>query len=699
MAENIQLNDQEKLELMEAINSGKNPPSHLATKLFPHLQDTFDVKSLKNAKIPLLQYEGKRTKAQILAGADSVTGAGPLQVVREFGEAEDDEWRNLIIQGDNLQFLKTCYKNDDPLIKDKVKGKVKLIYIDPPFATKSDFGGTSGERSYQDKIDQSEFLEAMRERLYFMKELLSEDGSIFVHLDGKMTHYIKIIMDELFGKENFVNSITWQRAHAHGDSGQGSKHFGRVTESLLYYVNNFERSYWEPQYNAYTTEILGRDYKYTEIDGRKYRLAPVDGPGGASKGNPYYEFLGVKGYWRFSKERMQKMYDDGLVVISKSGKSLSQKKYLDNAKGTPVTDLWSDINRISPTSNEKVDYPTQKPEALLKRIINTASGKDDLVVDLFAGSGTSAAVAEKLGRRWISADFGKHAIYTQQKRILRISESKTLDKDATGNYGKEPKPFAVASVGAYDFSKIMKLSEHKDLYINFVLQLFHIARDDAKAQDKFKLANIYALKDNHPVEVYPVWDEEYLKEIRIDEAYLQDILDASGGKLRGEYYIITPETCTNISDTKLKNAAGQDIEFKLLKFPYKIIEEISRHAQLQEQPSSSDNINDLVTSTAFYFNENVEVNAVRTASGIKINHFDSNIFDNNGKRYMGIDGLAMVLIDKNYEPRKPFDMEQAVYRKEINADGEMKVQSLTDSVAIIAIDKHGNESKPSVVGA
>jgi len=645
MADKINLTDGEKLELMVAINSGKNPPSHLATKLFPHLQDSFDVKALKNAKIPLLQYEGKRTKAQILAGADSITGAGPLQVVREFGDAKDDEWRNLIIQGDNLQFLKTCYKNQDPLIKDKVKGKVKLIYIDPPFATKSDFGGKDGERSYQDKVDQSEFLESMRERLYFMKELLADDGSIYVHLDQKMSSYVKITLDEIFGKDNFVNEVVW----GYKSGGASKASFASKHDNILFYSKKANYHFNVQYYKRY----LDKDKKTGKEIGRDPRKDVVQ------------YFSDPIGTYRMNIMR----------------------------------DVWDDIGIVSPNSKvEKTGYPTQKPEELIERIITASTGDQDIIMDLFGGSGTTAAVAEKLGRRWITSDFGKHSIYTMQKRILRIAEGKALGKDASGNYGRDPKPFAVASVGAYDFSKIMKLSEHKDLYINFVLQLFHIARDDAKAQEKFKLANIYALKDNHPVEVYPVWDETYLKQVRIDEEYLQAIVGQSGGKLRGTYYIITPETCTNLADTTVKNGAGQDVTFVMLKFPYKIFEQVARHAQLQEQPSSTANINDLVTSTAFYFNEDVQISAERTSGGIKITEFDSHIFDGDGNRFAGLDGLAMLLIDKNYVPGKPFDMEEAAYAKDIK-NGIVKVADLTSSVAVIAIDKHGNESKPTMVKA
>ncbi len=202
-----------------------------------------------------------------------------------------------------------------------------------------------------------------------------------------------------------------------------------------------------------------------------------------------------------------------------------------------------------------IGYATQKPEALLERIILASSNPGDLVMDIFAGSGTTAAVAEKLGRRWIVCDFGKHAIYAMQKRILGIGESKALGKDVKKNqkYGKLPKPFCVISTGAYDFSRIMKLRENKDAYVDFVLGLFQSSRDEKDLSGKYMLTNIFGEKDGNPVEVYPVWNDEYLKNIRIDDKYLKGIILQSRGKLKGNYYIITPETCTLIGDSTMKN--------------------------------------------------------------------------------------------------------------------------------------------------
>lgn len=642
----INLTPEELEKLAEALNSGIEPSPDLLPKLFPSTAEKFDVVKLDRAKIPTLEYAGKRSKAAILAEASAGIGAAPLQVVRSFGEADTGEWQNMIVQGDNLQFLKTAYNNTDPVIKDKVKGKVKLVYIDPPFATKSDFGGNEGEKSYTDKIETSEFLEGIRERLIYLRELLSPSGTIYVHLDTKMAHYIKVALDEIFQKNNFRNELVWCYTAASNVSLDFPNKHDTIfrytkTEEYIFNKDDIRVPYAEGSIDRATRNVVGR----------------------------------------------ASMNFDAIVL---------------NKNGKVPEDWWTDIQRAARYPGENVGYPTQKSEKLLERIILASSNPGDLIMDIFAGSGTTAAVAEKLDRRWIVADFGKHAIYTMQKRMLRIGESKSL-LDATDEsgkvvvkkgeaYGKHAKPFGVISAGAYDFSHVMDLRKHRDAYINFVLGLFQATRDDAK-MSRYKAANIYGQKNGSPVEVFPVWDDTYLKEIKIDEDYLQGIIEQLGGRLEGEYYIITPESCANVGDTTLKNQNGKDVHFKIRSFPYKILEDISRKLELEEQPSSADNINNLITSTAFYFNEDVEISAVRTDEGLKITEFKTKILNKEGRRFPGLEGLAMLLIDLNHEADKPFDMDVAIYAKEIKEDGIVKIDNLTQQVGIIAIDKHGNESK------
>ncbi|MBI4301611.1 MAG: restriction endonuclease [Chloroflexi bacterium] len=361
-------------------------------------------------------------------------------------------WRNQLYFGDNLDILREHVASES----------VDLIYLDPPFNSNATYNvlfqeksgeksaaqitafddtwhwGMESEYAYQELVKESPrkladlmqalrmflgqndmmaYLTMMAQRMVELHRVLKPTGSIYLHCDPTASHYLKLLIDAVFGYKNFRNEIVWRRSFAHGDAKQGAKHFGRCTDSLLFYVKA-DMAIWNPQYAPYSEEALKRDYKYTEEGTRRvYRLAPVDGPGGASKGNPYYDFLGVKGYWRFTQEKMQKLYDEGRIVRSSTGKSLSQKMYLDEAKGRPVDNLWDDINRISPTSSERLGYPTQKPEALLERIISASSYEGDLVLDPFCGCGTAIAVAERLHRRWIGIDITHLAITLMRHRL------------------------------------------------------------------------------------------------------------------------------------------------------------------------------------------------------------------------------------------------------------------------------------------
>ncbi len=669
----INLMDEEKASLIEAINKGTEPKPDLLPKLFPAMAGKFDVQALDRAKIPTLEYAGKRSKAAILAEASAGIGAAPLQTVRCFGETKTGEWKNLIVQGDNLQFLKTCYRNVDPLIKNKVKGKVNLIYLDPPFATKSEFGGKEGQRSYADKVDAAEFIESLRERVIYLRELLADDGSIYLHLDQKMSHYAKIIMDEVFGRENIKNEIIWEYQGAWSET---DNYFPK-RHQLIYFYSKSGKIIFKRGFENDANASINFNRWYDFIDNNKIYASNA----------PYHDKRFGTYVENFKKDKGRDPKGNDIII---------------DFKGSVVGSVWY-IKTVDPKSPENIRYPTQKPEALLERIILASSNPGDLVMDIFGGSGTTAAVAEKLGRRWIACDFGKHAIYTMQRRLLRISESKALvdETDKNGKvvvkkgepYKKGPKKFAVVSAGAYDFSHVMNLRKHKDTYIDFVLALFGQVRDDEKA-NKYKLANIYALWDNHPVEIYPVWDDEFLRNVKIDEAYLRGIITQAGGRLRGEYYIIAPESCTNVGDTALKNQEGKNVNFIIKPFPYKVLEDVSRNFVLCDQPSSQANVNNLITSTAFYFNDDVKIKARRCAKGFKLCKFETKILDKEGKKFEGLSGLAMLLIDLDYEPGKPFDMDKTIFAADIPEDGKIVFEGLTKSVGIIAIDKHGNESKP-----
>jgi adenine specific DNA methylase Mod len=361
----IKLNEEDLLTLQRCLNEGLEPPPEMAKKLFPSLYATFDFKTLKDAKIPTIEYAGKRSEAAILNEASAFGGGSPLQLERYFEggkiskgknqldlfkeskEQPDSDWRNLIVQGDNLQFLKTCYLNQDPVIKDKVKGKVKLIYIDPPFATKGDFAARGGEDSYADRVDRAEFIEQLRERLIFTRELMDEGAVIYVHLDERMTHHMKVVLDEVFGRENFQNTIVWQRTNAHN---MPTKTYIRTTDSILFYSKGtniiFNRQYGDygdAQLSRYKPDATGRLYT-----GRDLTFSTVNR-------SRQFEWRGVKPpknrSWGYSIEDLERLWAEGRILTKKDGSPRLDglKVYLDETKGSPLTNIWTDVSRIGNT--------------------------------------------------------------------------------------------------------------------------------------------------------------------------------------------------------------------------------------------------------------------------------------------------------------------------------------------------------------
>jgi len=699
----VRLTDEEIQKLIECIQSDAEVPEYLLPKLSPKFFEKlraagkFDYKELDKYKIPVLEYAGKRAEAVLLAQAAIIGGAAPLQGVRSFGKSSDDEWRNLIVQGDNLHFLKTCYMNNDPMVKDKIKGKVKLVYIDPPFGTGDEYGGSGGLMSYSAKIKGSEFVEFLRERIVFLKELLSPDGIFFIRLDYHFGHYIKVALDEIFGKTMFQNELVINRIHK--NVFKGSKFIPTSTDSLYVYFKT----------PAAQFKCIVKKRKET----REGFWRHMDDSAG-SQNNPSRDFFGLTmlppngKHFKFSQDNIAskiqekklrikckncgEVYCEGIVKKCNScGKVVFRPEYWVEASDTlPLQSDWTDI----PGYSFSTGYPTENSEILLERVISVASIEKDLIIDVFGGSGTTAAVAEKLGRRWVVCDFGKHAIYTIQKRILNIAESNKLNGNGSKkeNYGEKPKPFDVISAGAYDFSKIINLRDNKEDYISFVLGLFGIIQENVNFSKKYKLPNIYGEKEGDPVEVYPIWEDEYLKEIRIDEEYLKGIIVVSGGKLKGDYYVITPETCTVIGNTILKNSQKEDVRFHMLKFPYKVLEDVSRQFQIEEQPNSANNINSLISSSAFYFNEVVDIEVRRVKDGLEILKATSRILNKKKQLYKDIDCLAMILIDREFNG-KAFNMDEVRYSVDIKENRLIKVEGISAKAAIIAIDKHGNESK------
>lgn len=322
--------------------------------------------------------------------------------------------------------------------------QVDLVYIDPPFASGADYAKkvyirrnpkvaeaivqaereldvdelkAFEEKMYGDVWDKEKYLSWMYENLMAIKGVMSENASIWVELDNHIGHYVKILLDEIFGENHFVNEIVWKRTFSHSDVGQGAKHLGRLHDVIFLYSMSDEYTL-NTVYTPYSQEYIDNFFRYSDEDGRRYRLVSMIGTGGAAKGNPFYEFMGVSRYWRYSQKTIQELVERGLVVQTKPGAVPQKKNYLDESPGVPLQDIWTDIAPVQGGSIENTNYATQKPEQLLERIINTSSNSGMLVADFFGGSGVTAAVANKLGRRFIHCDIGLNSIQTARDRLV-----------------------------------------------------------------------------------------------------------------------------------------------------------------------------------------------------------------------------------------------------------------------------------------
>jgi DNA modification methylase len=252
--------------------------------------------------------------------------------------------------------------------------------------------------------------------------VLKKTGSFYYHCDWHASHYVKVMLDQIFSEQYFVNEIIWKRQSAHNDAKQGSKHLGRVHDTIFLYSRSAEYTF-NHQYKAYDQVYIEKFYKYIEPKtGRRYSLGDITAPGGGSesKGNPHYEFLGVKRYWRFSHDVMKEMHKQGLIVQSSKGAVPRQKRYLDEGKGVPIGSIWDDIGPIQGSSEESLGYPTQKPLALLERILTLSSNPDDIVLDAFCGCGTALVAAQNLGRQWIGIDISPTACRVMAKRLRDV---------------------------------------------------------------------------------------------------------------------------------------------------------------------------------------------------------------------------------------------------------------------------------------
>ena len=336
-----------------------------------------------------------------------------------------DKWQNLILHGDCLAAMKHLSNNLDE--------KIRLIYIDPPFFSGTEYtlkkkGIGDAESAptlhdtstYSDRWDGGleEYLRFMKERLGAMIGLLHKNGSLWVHLDWHVSHYVKIILDDLLGYSNFVNELVWKRTNSPKSQSRG---FGSQHDIILLYAKNAPEFKTHSIYRKHDEKSL-KPYSYKDERGR-FRLIEIEAHGiQRSETRKQFEWEGRTAPYLYKRETLDKWQAEGIIYRSKNGR-YSKKQYLSDIPGVVVSDLWMDIPPIQGASKEFTGFVTQKPVALVERIIEAATEPGDIVADFFAGSGTTAIAAERTRRRWIICDSSEVAIDLAESRLAK-SEAK-----------------------------------------------------------------------------------------------------------------------------------------------------------------------------------------------------------------------------------------------------------------------------------
>ncbi|WP_251936034.1 site-specific DNA-methyltransferase [Streptococcus sp. Marseille-Q0941] len=595
----------ELLELLaqaqEEVMNGNEVSTEFARILFPPARKEYE-----------LTYYGKEGEQSII----SQTFAVPLQENRRFGESTESDWLNKIIFGDNLQVLKTLVemRHRGELKNADGTDGVRLVYIDPPFATKQDFSNKDS-KAYSDKLAGAEFLEWLRKRLILLREVLADDGSIYVHLDWHKAHYVKVLMDEIFGEGNFCNEIVW--------------YYRRWNIAGKYFARNHDTIFW-----------------YTK-----------------NKGNHVFNQMYIP-----KSEKSSAQGKAWKSVIGEDGKRRSIQTD-EKTKGVPMPDTW-EISMINPVAKERIGYPTQKPEKLLERIIKSSSNNGDLILDCFGGSGTTAAVAEKLGRRWITVDAGKLSIYTIQKRIL-------------GN--ESHKPFAVYDAGLYDNEKLNDFDSTQ--WKQFAMALYNVQ----PTYQSIKGLSFDGMKDGSLVKVYSL-NELNGMGAKISEDTLEQIYSRLGSAAPNEIFIIAPQGKFTFAVDEYDNDGEWNTIFNILRVPYSMYQKFTENFKGTLQADDTDSVNAVVDAYGFDFMRKPKVDFEIIGEILRVNSFESFSRLKGKENISGFEAFSMLLVDLTYD-NKAFNVDKVYYHKDFDENQSIIFdESQIDGQAMfIFVDKFGNE--------
>ncbi|HWP81844.1 MAG TPA: site-specific DNA-methyltransferase [Bacteroidota bacterium] len=529
-----------------------------------------------------LIWEGKYKDGKKVA---PVRIALPFQTIETINESTEDrkrnldlfagnkptEWRNRLIWGDKKYVL--------PSLLPEFEGKVNLIYIDPPFDTGADFSFTATipdhpdteedestsfvkepsiieQKAYRDTWGKGldSYLQWFYETVVLLRELLADNGSIYVHLDWHVGHYAKAVMDEVFGEMFIESQIIWQRVTSHSDT----HGFGFNHDMILLYAKS-QNFTWNPQFVPHDESYIKSHYTQVDKDGRRFRWDNATAAGQGEARRFFGKLIDPPPgtHWRWSQENIDRLIADGRIELTSKGMP-QYKRYLDEMKGKVVQSVWTDIHPVNSQAKEDTKYATQKPEALLERIIKASSNEGDLVLDCFCGSGTTAAVAEKLNRRWIACDLGRFAIHTTRKRLLQIPNVK---------------PFVVQNLGKYErqqwasaeFANPEDRAAQERAYRKFIIELYH-------GQPINGYAWLHGVKAGRMLHVGAVDSPVALGDVK---AIIQELWRAVGKdkeiKTNG-IDILGWEFAFDINETAAQQAAASKVDVKFKKIPREVLE-------------------------------------------------------------------------------------------------------------------------------
>lgn len=679
------LGDELRRRVIDTLQRGEELPIDWATELFPPERREIE-----------LCYWGKQ-RAEELAGE---VMALPFQLVSLYGRpASADGWANMLVFGDNLQaarHLVEMKRNGGLRNADGTPG-VRLAYLDPPFATLRDFSGSDDEKAYQDKLADAEFVEFLRRRLILVRETLADDGSLFVHLDNRKVHYMKVILDEIFGEQNFRNEIILP-GRASKNLQQQFETVARLNvrhDTLLWYSASSKTRFqplWVEKHVKGNPE--GHWHHFWSNANRptmRYELFGITPKSGqwtwkesvAREAAANYErFLREAGgrtlaeYWRDTGSRLR---------FIRQSPDDSSPQYWRAPTDIRIADtVWSGI----PVYANLTHYPTEKNEALLAQVLNLASSEGDLVLDAFAGSGTTLAVAEKLGRRWIGIDSGKLAVYTIQKRMLTLHA-------AIGNGGEclTPSAFRVFNAGLYDFHALKDLDWPSWLF--FALELFGCRKEERV---------IRGVKFHGSLHGAPVLVHDHIAnpKARLDEAAVTDLHAILGEAAGPRVFVIAPRTVFRFQQDYIDFGGTR---YYALRIPYSFIQELHRRGfSALKQANDKNSVNATVEAIGFDFIEppTVEIETAkarpkgsrRMQPSVRLTSFESHSRLSDPHK-QGFDAFSMLLVDHDFDGRI-FDMDEVFFGEDLkNNDwiARLDPESLGTQVMLVFMDIYGNEAR------